>query len=404
MTDPWLTVVGIGEDGLDGLGAAARRAVLSAPFVIGGARHLDLLPPVAGQQRESWPSPFAEGLDRVQALRGAPVCVLASGDPMFHGVGASLARRVPPAEMVVFPAPSCATLAAARMGWALHEATVLPLHARPLATLQAHLRAGARLLLLVPDGATAGAVAALVAGRGFGDSRMVVLEHLGGPRERRLEGRAGTWSHPPGADLAVIALACAGPGEALPRLPGLPDDAFAHDGQLTKRDQRALTLARLAPAPGALLWDVGAGCGSVAVEWMRAETGCRAIAIESRADRRALILRNREALGVPGLVVVEGRAPAVLDGLEAPDAVFVGGGVTTPGLVEACWSALKPGGRLVANAVSLAGEVALVGVRERWGGDLTRVSVAHAEPLGAMEGWRPLRPVTLWSVRKECDA
>jgi precorrin-6Y C5,15-methyltransferase (decarboxylating) len=406
MGEPWLTVVGIGEDGLDGLGAVARRAVLDAPHVIGGVRHLALLPEVPGQRRESWPTPFADGLKRVVALRGTPVCVLASGDPMFHGVGASLARHVPAGEMVVHPAPSCVTLAAARLGWPLHDVTVLPLHVRPVETLAAHLHDRARLLMLIPDGATVGRIARLAAAHGFADSRLIVLEYLGGPRERIVEGTAGAWTHPPGADLAVVALDCrAAPdaAETLTRMAGLPDEAFAHDGQITKRDQRAATLARLAPRPGALLWDVGAGCGSVAVEWMRAEAGCRAIAVELREDRRALITQNRTAFALTGLEIVAGRAPEALVGLAPPDAVFVGGGVTADGVIEACWRALLPGGRLVANAVTLEGEAALIAFRARWGGDLTRLSVAHAEPLGGLTGWRPLRPVTLWAARKETD-
>ncbi|MBB4286067.1 precorrin-6y C5,15-methyltransferase (decarboxylating) subunit CbiE [Roseospira goensis] len=401
--DPWLTVVGIGEDGWDGLGAAARRAVREAPAVMGGARHLALLPEIPGQARETWPSPFADGYDRVMARRGSPLCVLASGDPMFFGLGASLARRLPAAEMRVFPAPSCVSLAAARLGWALHETATLPLHGRPLAALHPLLHDGARLLLLAENRDTPARVAALLTARGFGGSAVTVLEHLGGLRERRFEGRAAGWPHPPGADLAVIAVTCAADGGTaggLSRLAGLPDDAFDHDGQITKRDQRAVTLARLAPRPGELVWDVGAGCGSIGIEWMRTHPACRAIAVEPRADRRDHIARNREALGVPGLVIVPGEAPAALEGLEPPDAVFIGGGVTADGVFDACWTALKPGGRLVANAVTLEGEAMLTALQARLGGALTRLSVAHAAPLGGFHGWRPAMPVTLLALRK----
>ncbi|WP_299441768.1 precorrin-6y C5,15-methyltransferase (decarboxylating) subunit CbiE [uncultured Rhodospira sp.] len=400
---PWLTVVGIGEDGLAGLGKAARRAVREAPRLMGSPRHLGLVPDIPGQVREPWPTPFAEGYDRVLGHRGTPLCVLASGDPMWHGLGAALARHVPPAEMRVFPAPSCVSLAAARLGWALHAVATLPLHGRPVATLHPLLHAGARLLLLADNRDTPAQVAALLTARGFGASALSVLEHLGGPRERRLDGTAAAWAHPPGADLAVIAVACAadpGTDGGLSRLAGLPDEAFDHDGQITKRDARAITLARLAPRPGELLWDVGAGCGSIGVEWMRADATCRAIAIEVRADRRDHIARNREALGVPGLVIIAGEAPAALDGLEPPDAVFLGGGVTVHGLVEACWVALKPGGRLVANAVTLEGEAALVAARARLGGSLTRLSVAQDRPLGGFRGWHPAVPVTVFSVTK----
>lgn len=401
--EPWLTVVGIGEDGLAGLGEVARDAVLGAPAVIGGTRHLALLPEVPGQVRHPWPSPFSAGYDWIIGRRGTPLCVLASGDPMMFGVGASLAARVPPAEMRVFSAPSSVSLAAARLGWPLHRVPVLPLHGRPLAALHPLVTDGVRLLLLAEDGATPAHVAALLVARGFGASAMTVLEHLGGPRERILEGSAGGWPHPPGADLAVIALDCradAGTEGGLSRLAGLPDDAFTHDGQITKRDQRAVTLARLAPRPGDLLWDVGAGCGSVSIEWMRSHSACRAIAIETRADRRAFIEANREALGVPGLEIVAGGAPEALAGLAAPDAVFIGGGVTVPGVADRCWAALKPGGRLVANAVTLEGEAALVALQAHWGGDLTRLSVSHARPLGGFRGWRPAMPVTLLSARK----
>lgn len=412
MTSPvWLTVVGLGEDGLDGLGAEARQAVMTAPVVMGAARHLALLPELPGQTREVWPTPFADGYARVLARRGSSLVVLASGDPMWHGLGASLADRVPAAEMRVLPAPSSAALAAARMGWPLHGVPVLALHGRPVALMHPEVRDGARLLLLADSRETCAAVAALLMGRGFGASVMTVLEHLGGPRERRLEGTADAWPHPPGADLAVIAVQCradaGSDGETaagLSRLPGLPDDAFAHDGQITKRDVRALTLARLAPRPGEVLWDVGAGCGSVAVEWMRAHPGCRAVAIEMRADRRALIEANREALGVPGLIVLDGRAPEALAGLETPDAVFIGGGISRSGMLDACWAALRPGGRLVANAVTLAGEGALLAARARLGGELLRVQLAHAAPLGAGEGWVPARPLTVLSVRKPGSA
>ncbi len=401
--DPWLTVVGIGEDGLAGLSEAAREAVLDAAMVMGGARHLALLPEVPGQTRDPWPTPFAHGYDRVLARRGVPLCVLASGDPMFFGLGATLANRVPATEMRVFPAPSSVSLAAARLGWALHEVATLPLHGRPLETLHPLLSDGARLLLLAENRDTPALVASLLSARGFGHSALTVLEHLGGSRERRLDGTAAAWPHPAGADLAVIAVTCAAdPGTegGLSRLAGLPDAAFDHDGQITKRDQRAVTLARLAPRPGEVLWDVGAGCGSIGIEWMRTHPTCRAIAIETRADRRDHIARNRAALGVPGLVIVSGEAPAALDDLEAPHAVFIGGGVTADGVFDACRAALKPGGRLVANAVTLEGEAALIGLQARHGGELTRLSVAHAKPLGGFHGWRPAMPVTLLSLRK----
>jgi precorrin-6Y C5,15-methyltransferase (decarboxylating) len=396
----WLSVVGIGEDGYAGLGKAARRALLAAGCIVGAPRQLALLPHCLGAQREVWPSPFS--LEPVLARRGTPVCVLASGDPLFYGVGASLARQVAAEEMQVFSAPSSVSLAAARLGWPLQEVTVLSLVARPLAALQAQLFPGARLLLLSNDGDSPAAVAELLRERGFGPSRLTVLEHLGGAQERRVDGLAADWALPRVADLNLLAIECVAGADArlLPLTPGLRDDLYQHDGQLTKRDVRAITLARLAPQPGELLWDVGAGCGSIGIEWMRAHPGCRTLAIEADAGRQAHIQHNRDALGVPGLQLVAGHAPEALAGLATPDAIFIGGGVTVPGMLEHCWASLKPGGRLVANAVTLQSEAALVAWREQVGGELTRISVAQAQPLGGFDTWRSALPITLLEVRK----
>jgi precorrin-6Y C5,15-methyltransferase (decarboxylating) len=321
---------------------------------------------------------------------------------MFHGVGASLTRIVPARETRVIPAPSSLSLAAARMGWPLQDVTVLSLHGRPLELAHPHIHPDARLLVLSDSGATPSALAALLRARGFGASTLVVLEHLGGDRERRRDGIAATWMDAECAALNIIAVEChAQLGTwILSCLPGLPDDAFEHDGQLTKRDIRAMTLARLAPSPGGLLWDVGAGCGSIGIEWMRAHPACRTIAIESKPRRQAFITRNRNALGVPTLHMIPGSAPDALEGLETPDAIFIGGGLTTPGTFDACWEALKPGGRLVANAVTLQSEALVVTLRDRLGGELTRLSVAHAAPLGEFEGWRTAMPVTTLSLIK----
>ncbi|MDH4608351.1 precorrin-6y C5,15-methyltransferase (decarboxylating) subunit CbiE [Pseudomonas sp. BN102] len=397
---PWLTVVGIGEDGYAGLGKAARHALLGAVEVVGGSRQLDLLPHCIRARRTPWPSPFS--LAPVLEKRGTPVCVLASGDPMLFGVGASLARQVPIDEMRVIPAPSSYSLAAARLGWPLQEVTLLSVVARPLAALNAHLHAGARLLVLSNDGGSPAAIAALLAERDFGPSRLTVLEHLGGERERRIDGIASDWTLNAAADLNLVAVECrTGDGaRALPLTTGLPDDAFRHDGQLTKRDVRAITLARLAPRPDELLWDVGAGCGSIGIEWMRTHPSCRAIAIETNEGRQGHIQHNRDALGVPGLQLVAGQAPVALEGLPAPDAIFIGGGVTEPGVLDSCWRQLKPGGRLVANAVTLQSEATLVAFRERHGGELTRIAIAQAQPLGGFDTWRSALPITLLEVVK----
>ncbi|WP_405119522.1 precorrin-6y C5,15-methyltransferase (decarboxylating) subunit CbiE [Pseudomonas leptonychotis] len=396
----WLTLVGIGEDGYAGLGEAARKVLAEAQCIVGAARQLALLPADLPGQHELWPSPFS--LEPVLARRGTPVCVLASGDPLFYGVGASLARQLSAEEMRVFSFPSSVSLAAARLGWPLQEVTVLSLVARPLAALQAQLFPGARLLVLSNDGDSPAAVAELLRERGFGPSRLTVLEHLGGDQERRIDGLASDWMQARVADLNLLAVECVAAADArlLPLTPGLPDDAYQHDGQLTKRDVRAITLARLAPQPGELLWDVGAGCGSIGIEWMRAHPSCRALAIEADAGRQAHIQHNRDALGVPGLQLIAGRAPEALAGLAAPDAIFIGGGVTIPGVLEQCWASLKPGGRLVANAVTLQSEAALVAWREQVGGELTRISVAQAQPLGGFDTWRSALPITLLEVRK----
>jgi precorrin-6Y C5,15-methyltransferase (decarboxylating) len=401
---PWLTVVGIGEDGFKGLGKNARRALMSASRVVGGQRQLDLLPECIRGERQLWPSPFS--LAPVLERRGEAVCVLASGDPMFYGVGASLARQLPSEEMLILPAPSSCSLAAARLGWPLQDVVTLSLVARPLAALNAQLFSGVRLLVLSNDGQSPAAVAQLLRERGFGSSRMTVLEHMGGDGERRIDSTANAWNDAPTADLNVIALEClADTGTAgLTRLAGLPDSAFRHDGQLTKRDVRAITLARLAPTPGELLWDVGAGSGSIGIEWMRAHPSCRTLAIEADNGRQQLIEHNRDTLGVPGLQLIRGKAPQALTGLERPDAIFIGGGVTREGVFETCWAQLKPGGRLVANAVTLQSELTLMNWREQYGGELTRIHVAQAQPLGEFDTWRQALPITLLDLVKPLDA
>ncbi|MBI3906606.1 MULTISPECIES: precorrin-6y C5,15-methyltransferase (decarboxylating) subunit CbiE [unclassified Pseudomonas] len=401
---PWLTVVGIGEEGFKGLGKNARHALLNATRIIGGQRQLDLLPACIRGVRQLWPSPFA--LEPVLTKQGEPVCVLASGDPMFFGVGASLSRHLSSDEMLILPAPSSCSLAAARMGWPLQEVVTLSVVARPVVALNAQWSSGVRLLVLSNDGSSPAAIAALLRERGFGPSRMTVLEHLGGEAERRIDGIANDWIDPVIADLNLIAIECIAEPNTLrlSRLAGLPDSAFKHDGQLTKRDVRAITLARLAPIPGELLWDVGAGSGSIGIEWMRAHPACRALAIEADAGRQALIEHNSDALGVPGLQLVRGSAPQALAGLERPDAIFIGGGVTREGVLDTCWAELKPGGRLIANAVTLQSEMTLMAWREQHGGELTRIHIAQAQPLGDFDTWRQALPITLLEVTKPFDA
>lgn len=405
-----VTVVGIGADGWDGLAAAPRAALRDAEVLIGGPRQLALLPEdECPAQRVHWPSPLRPAVPGLLAAHeGRRVCVLASGDPMFHGIGRALGEVLGPERLRVLPHPSSVSHAAARLGWPLEDCRVVTLVTRPLATLAAALHDGRRLLVLSAGAHTPAQVAGLLRERGFGPTPMRVLEQLGdtGGRERVVAGVADTWDEPAGDPLNVVALECRRAGGALRlgAVPGLPDEAYEHDGQLTKRYVRAATLAALAPAPGELLWDIGGGSGSVAVEWLRTDPSCRAVTVERDAGRAARIERNAERLGVPapGLRVVTGAAPGALDGLPAPDAVFVGGGLTEPGLLEACWAALPVGGRLVANTVTLESEAVLGGWRARVGGELVRLAVAHAAPVGAYTAWRPGLPVTQWSaVRAE---
>lgn len=398
----WLSVVGLGEDGWDGLTPTARALVGGAGLLVGGARHLSLVPPVAGQERRPWPSPLTDALPALLAERGRAVCVLASGDPSWFGIGATLSRVVPADETIVVPAPSAFSLAAARLGWPLQETACLTVHGRPLELMIPHLQPGARLLILSWDGTTPARLAALLRQRGFGASRLTVLEAMGGPRESRADATADAWTVERVADLNTLAVDCVASANAriLPRAPGLPDDWFAHDGQITKREVRAVTLSALAPRRGALLWDVGAGSGSIGIEWMLADPANRAVAVEHREDRVARILANAAAFGVPGLTIARGKAPGALGGLAAPDAVFIGGGLTNDGVLDACWDALKPGGRLVANAVTLESEAALFAAHARLGGELSQIAVSRAAPVGGFRGWRPLMPVTQWRVDK----
>jgi precorrin-6B C5,15-methyltransferase / cobalt-precorrin-6B C5,C15-methyltransferase len=391
----WLAVIGIGEDGMAGLNPAALALVETAETLVGGARHLAMVPPGTAARLE-WRRPLADTIGDITARRGSRVAVLASGDPLWYGVGAVLLRHFRREEMTILPQPSAFSLAAARLGWPLAECTALSLHGRPLDAVRLHLVPGARLLALSEDGATPRRLAELLAASGWGPSRMSVFEHLGGAREAMRSGVAQDWGKAPSADLNTIAVECvAAPGTcALPLLAGLPDGAFEHDGQLTKREVRAVTLARLAPLPGEILWDIGAGCGSIAIEWLRANPEGDAVAVERDPGRAATIARNAAMLGVPGLRIVVDAAPQGVAELTPPDAVFVGGGISDPALLPALWERLRPGGRLVANVVSSEGERAILDWQARHGGELCRIAVSRCEPLGGHHGWRPLLPVT----------
>ncbi|ESZ33424.1 MULTISPECIES: bifunctional cobalt-precorrin-7 (C(5))-methyltransferase/cobalt-precorrin-6B (C(15))-methyltransferase [unclassified Mesorhizobium] len=398
-TPKWLTIVGIGEDGLASLGDEAKRQIVDAETVFGGKRHLALVASLIKGEQRPWPVPFDAGMADVLALAGRRVCVLASGDPFFHGVGATLARKVKPEEMHVIPAPSAISLAAARLGWALQDIETISLHGRPLDLIRPLLHPRARILALTSDGDAPATIARLLVELDFGGSRLTVLEALGGPNEKLRSARADAFDLRDINPLNVLALELESTQEAriLPLTVGRADHLFEHDGQITKHDIRAITLAALAPRRGELLWDIGAGSGSIGIEWMLAHPSMRAIAIEANSDRAARIVRNAAHCGVPGLVVVEGSAPKALAGLDTPDAIFIGGGGSDAGVLNAAIKALPSRGRLVANAVTLEMEALLLAEHIKRGGDLTRITISRASPVGSMQAWRPAMPVTQWS-------
>ena len=394
----WLSIVGIGEDGVDGLSAAARELIGGAEIVFGGRRHLALAAPLIRGAARAWPSPFEGAADEVGRHRGRQVCVLASGDPFHYGVGAVLARHLDPREMIVLPAPSALSLAAARLGWSIPDTALLSLHGRSLDLIRPHLQPGARILVLTSGGDDPAVLARLLAQSGFGRSRLTVLEALGGPRERVRSVTAGAFALDAIGPLNLVAIEVEAAPDAriLPRTAGLPDELFEHDGQITKREIRAVVLSSLAPRRGELLWDIGSGSGSIAIEWMLSDQTMQAVAIERRADRAARIVRNAAACGAPALQVVAAAAPAALAELPMPDAIFIGGGASEPGVLDGAARALRPNGRLVVNAVTLETEMLLLGRHAVLGGELLRLAVSRAEPLGEKIAWRAAMPVTQW--------
>ncbi len=389
-----------------GLNAAARGLIGSAERVFGGGRHLALAKPLIQGTAHPWPSPFDSTFAELLSYRGRPVCMLVSGDPFQYGAGSTLARFVAPDETITIPAPSAYTLAAARLLWPLAQTTLLSFCGRSVDYLRPHLQPGARVLALTSDQNSPGEVAQLLSTLGFGSSTLTVLEALGGPRERIRGVNAGAFDLTDIAPLNTVAIEVrAAPGaRILARAPGLPDALFDHDGQITKREIRALTLAALAPRRGEHLWDIGAGSGSVSIEWMLADTSLTASALERRPDRVARIHANAASFGVGNLEVIAGSAPEALAELREPDAVFVGGGATTPGLIELVQGRLHGGGRLVVNTVSLESEAIVLGHQKRSGGSLTRIAISHASPIGGengrMSGWRPAMPILQWLWEK----
>lgn len=399
MTEPWLHVVGIGEDGLDGLTPATRAVVEAAEVILGGDRH-HALSETSTAERLSWPSPFDAMIDTIRGLRGRRAVVLVTGDPLWFSVGARIGRAIPPEEIVYHPQLSAFQLAAARMGWSLADVETLTVHGRPVEQMIAFIQPDQKLLILTTGAETPGRIAAFLSARGYGQSRMTVLAAMGGSEERRFDGVADSWTAdvPPFNTLAVDCVAA--PDAALqPRVPGLADELFQSDGTMTKQEVRAVTVARLMPMRGALLWDIGTGCGSVAIEWMRGARYARAIGIEPRADRRAMAAANALALGTPQLQLIDGEAPGALRDLPAPDAIFIGGGLTRD-VFHASHDAVRPLGRIVANAVTLESEATLFDMHKQHGGTLSKIGVQRAEPVGRLTGWRPFMTVTQWSLVK----
>lgn len=399
---PWLSIVGIGEDGLEGLGRNAIEAIEAAEVVFGGKRHLELAAAAIRGEARRWPVPFDTDMSDVVVLRGKRVCVLASGDPFFYGVGVTLLRRIYAGETVCYPSPSAFSLAAARLGWALQSVDCVSLHGRSIDLLRPYLHTGARIIALTSDAHAPALIAELLSDLGFGQSEFVLLEALGGERERRRQVRAADFAFADIDPLNVVAIYVVADEGArvLPLTCGLDDSLFEHDGQITKREIRAVTLSSLAPRRGELLWDIGAGSGSIGIEWMLSHPSLRAIAIEQHPERAERIARNAEAFGVPGLEVMIGAAPAAFEGLPQPDTIFIGGGGSEAGVLEGAMEALKPGGRLVANAVTLEMEAALLAAHARHGGSMIRLDVSRVTAVGSMSGWRPAMPVTQWSWTK----
>ena len=404
---PWLSVIGIGEDGLDGLGYLAWSLIAEAKTIYGGARHLAMIPDdlADGADKRGWPTPFSGAFEELESLRGTSVVVLASGDPMYFGIGGTLSRHFQRNDMRVLPFPGSFSLAASRLGWPLDKVEKLTIHGRSIETLLPHYCPGSRLLVLSRDGASPEEVANQLCTRGIEDAELAILEHLGGAAERVVSASAKELAvgDERFADLNVLAIALPDHLQSwYPIQPGLPDEAFEHDGKMTKRDIRASALAKLMPHPGALLWDIGTGCGSVAIEWLRSHRTCRAIGIEPQEKRRTLARHNADSLGVPSFKLIADTAPAGLEGQDAPDAVFIGGGLSQE-VVAYCLGALKPGGRLVAHAVTLGSEHLLLEMFEKHGGELTRLSISRATPVGPYFGWKPSMPVTQWAFNKPLE-
>lgn len=399
---PWLTIIGVGDDGWNGLSCRQQEHIATAQHIFGGERHLGFLPSQFRKKAKKWPSPFMKGIDEVLALNGQNVVVLSSGDPMFFGAGATFLRKLPVDDVLVLPHPSSFSLAAARLGWALQDVACLSIHGRPLRSVIGYLQPNSYLIILSENKNSPSALAKMLREEGFGTSQLTVMEHLNGPKERIRSQQADQYSLDDCEDLNLVAIHCLANRKkaGYPCCSGLPDDTFLNDGQLTKQDVRAVTMAHLSPKCGEVLWDVGAGCGSISVEWARAAKGARAYAVEKNAKRQEFILKNADHIGAIGVRLIKGEAPLALQNLEKPDAIFIGGGFTRPDLFDYCWDNLKAGGRLVANAVTLETTALLQKNAAKINGRLIHLALSEALPLGNFHVWRSALPITMMIAHK----
>lgn len=397
----WLSIIGINENGVDGLSTQARELIASAELVAGGARHLELAKDLIKGKNKIWENPIENTIKKILSYRNSQVAVLASGDPFCYGIGATIARYIPIEEMLVIPAPSCFTLAAAKLGWSLQDTVTIGLNGRALEKIIPHLQPKVKILALSTDETTPALLADLLNKRGFDKVKFWVLEHLGGEKERiRPMAYGSVLKDIARLNMVALEIDEDSAGKIIPVACGLADDFFENDGQLTKREVRAVTISSLAPRKGELLWDIGLGAGSIAIEWMLCDGANRAIGFEKNPERAARAKRNALALGVPDLQIIEGAAPDVLHGMEAPDAVFIGGGAGNPEVIEAAWRVLKSGGRLVVNSVTLETESVVIAACKKYGGNIIRIGIERSEAVGTMTGLRPAMSVLQWSVIK----
>ena len=390
-------VIGVAEGGIASLPAEIRDRLAGMDLVVAAPRFRDGLPD--GPETIDWPSPFSDIFNVLSDNPDKSVALLTTGDPMWYGAGASLVRELGPDGCEVVPAVSGLQHAAARLGWPMAGCRVVSIHGRPVSGLVSALHPRARLLLIAQDGGSPMAAAKLLAARGYGAARMHVLAHLGGSDEARIDGTADGWTHDRVPDFHIIGIECPDAG-LVPHGLAAPDSSFDNDGKLTKRDARASALAKLAPFPGAVLWDIGSGSGAVAVDFLR--NAPRGIAYAVDRNQTQLDRGNANAVthGVTGFKPICGDAAEQIASLPRPDAVFIGGGMSEQ-VISAAQVALRPGGCLVAHAVTIESESVMVAAWQRAGGDLVRLSVQHADPVGGFHGWRPLMPVTQWCWHKQ---